>query len=267
MDPFLLRPACERDIPHMVSIWAGSFGDSEELTSALINGRALYRHAVVAEADGRAVGCMFAFDGLRFGGRNASYLYALCTRPDRRGLGIGSAVAKYAAAEAFRRGAGLTLLRPADAGLAAWHEALGFVPLYCAENAPLPPAPPAAAAVREISAGEYLSRRGACLGVTEELIRAQETLFRFCGGAFLEVGGCLLCAEFDGRSVLIREADRTGPELARIAAAAVRYFGAGRALLRRRAASPGRADVLSVMTSDGSAFSDGGELFFPFTLE
>lgn len=267
MENFLLRPACERDIPNMVDIWSESFGDCPELASAMVKSCGLYRHAVVAERGGQAVGCMFAFDGLDFGGRSTSYLYALCTHPEHRGLGIGSAVARFAAEEAFRRGAGAVLLRPADGGLAAWYETLGFAPLYRAEYVPLATEDPGTAAVREISAREYLSRRPSAPGVTEELLLAQETLFRFCGGAFLDVGGCCLCAETDGFSVLIREAGKSGPELARAAGAAIRHFGAGQALLRRRAAGAEGEDVLSVMTRDGTAFSGEEGLFFPFTLE
>lgn len=267
MDGFLLRPACERDIPALTDIWSVSFGDSPELAAALIHDCGLFRHAAAAEKGGQAVGCMFAFDGLRFGGRHISYLYALCTAPEHRGLGIGSALVGYAASEAFRRGAEAVLLRPADAALSRWYETLGFTPLCFAETVPLPTAVPHTGDVRELSAAEYLSRRCSALYVTEELLQAQETLFRFGGGGFLEADGCCLCAELDGSGLLIRDADRSGPELVRAGSAAAAHFGAKRVLLRRRTAASGGDDILSVMTRDGSPFPDDGELFLPFTLE
>ncbi|MGN1001493.1 MAG: GNAT family N-acetyltransferase [Oscillospiraceae bacterium] len=267
MGSFLLRPACEGDIPALVEIWAASFGDSRELAAALVRNRGLFRHGVTAEAGGQPVGCMFAFDDLGLGGQSLSYLYALCVHPEHRGRGIGAAATKYAAEEAFRRGAEAVLLRPADSGLAAWYETLGFTPLCGGENVPLEAEDPGPVPVRELSAGEYLRRRRSALGVTEELLLAQETLFRFGGGAFLEFDGRCLCAESDGGTVLIREAEMTGRELARAAGAVLRRFGARQALLRRRADAPEGEDLLSVMTRDGTPFPGGEELFFPFTLE
>ena len=122
MNGFTLRMAEKADTADICRIWRLSFGDGEDTVRPLLLDIGLLETAVVAETGGRVRSVMLSFDGVRFGGTSAAYLYALCTDPACRGMGMGEAVVRQSVFAAFRRGAALSCLHPASASLAAWYE-------------------------------------------------------------------------------------------------------------------------------------------------
>ena len=266
MEDILLRAAGPADLEDLTALWSLSFGDSPDLAAALLTDCGLLEHAALAAVDGRVRSAMFAFDGLRLGGLPASYLYALCTHPDFRGRGLGRRVLDLAAETAFRRGAELVCLRPADSGLARWYGITGFRVLYSAENRPLALSGDGDDLV-DITYKDYLAfRRERAVFVPAQVLRAQELfLSRFGGAFFRSAGGVYLCGERDGDMLLIREALGPGERLPAAAAAAARRLGAERILLRRRSPSLRPEDCLMVR-SRGALPELSGEIF-PFTLE
>lgn len=265
MSDFILRHARETDMDDIVFNWTTAFGDCEEFARSIITDCGLMDTALVAEMDGRAVSCIFAFDGLKLGGKAASYLYALCTRPEYEGRGCGSALSRYAAGEAFARGAEAVVLQPADDGLEKWYEKLGFSRLYATADQLIEIHEYPEKAVRELSAREYLALRRGKSRLPESLLRAQETIFRYCGGGFLQLGQALLCVESDGYSLLIREANCQGETLHFAAAAAACHFGM-LSVWRRRVCSGEGESGLMYLSADGGEMELEEEEFLPFTL-
>lgn len=236
MSGFILRPASAADAPDIIEIWSRSFGDPPEFIAALLQEADLLSNALCAEAEDRVKSVMFAFEGLSLGGRNAAYLYALCTDPTARGLGMGCAVVRALAQRCFDRGAEIVFLSPADAGLAAWYERiLGTRPLAAFADRPLPVSPAGGRCV-PLSAEEYRSLRQSDVSVTQQLLTAQSVLHRWFGGSFLRIelpgAVALACAEPGKNGLLLREL--LCPEELRpaAAAAAADYYGADRVLLR-----------------------------------
>ena len=238
MSEFILRPATAADAPDMIDIWTRSFGDSPEFVSALLKEADLLSGALCAKAAGKVKSVMFAFEGLSLGGVPAAYLYALCTHPDARGHGMGSAVVRALAERCFDRGAELVFLAPADAGLAAWYERiLNAKPMSGFEDIPQTLRSRGAVCQR-ISASEYAAARTNRGGVTAQLLSAQSVLHRFFGGGFFrletESGVALACAEPKDGSVLIRELLCTVDAVPEVCGALADYYGCGRAFLRSR---------------------------------
>lgn len=265
MSDFTLRHARETDMGDILFNWTTAFGDCVEFARSIITDCGLMDTALVAEMDGKAVSCIFAFDGLKLGGKTVSYLYALCTRGDYEGRGCGSALSRCAAEEAFSRGAEAVVLQPADEGLEKWYEKLGFSKLYATSDELIAIHEYPEKAVRELSGREYLALRGGESRLPENLLRAQETIFRYCGGGFLQLGEALLCVESDGYSLLIREANCEGGMLLLAAAAAACHFGM--LSVWRRGLCSGEGDsCLMYRSSDGRELKLNEGEFLPFTL-
>ncbi len=222
MADFVLRPACEKDREKIISIFTASFGDGEAFVRELTECADLISSACCAEMDGEVRSCMFAFHGIAHGSLRLSYLYALCTEPAYRGLGLGRAVTEYSALRARENGAQAVFLRAADARLQSWYMSV----MGAAAAAPSAPVKvqPIASEVKaeEISAEEYMSlRRGSWL-LPEKLLLAQDCVNRHFGGAFLRLGKDCLCAEKTESGILIREMFASDP--APVLAAAADHF-------------------------------------------
>ncbi len=223
MADFILRPAREEDREKIISIFTASFGDGEAFVRELLNVASLLPTACCAEMEGEVHSCMFAFHGLRHGNAEASYLYALCTEPAYRGLGMGRAVVEYSARCAVEKGADAVFLRAADSGLQSWYmSAMGAVPI--APCAPVSFHPGLAAEKAEvIGCAEYMALRGGEWHLPYCLLLAQDCIQRHFGGAFLRLGGDCLCAEKTESGILIREIWAKEPH--KLLSAAGEFFG------------------------------------------
>lgn len=194
MDGVTLRPARREDIGDICRVWELCFGDASETVEQLLEPETL-ENTTVAALDGCVRALMAGFDGLRFGGVRASYIFALCTEPGWRGRGLGWRVLRETARRCFERGSELACLHPASESLSRWYGRLGLetlsrVPYEAArgENG--------AAGLRRVGAGEYAALRGGAEpGVPGALLRAQELFYSGGDGGFFAFDGGCACVQ------------------------------------------------------------------------
>lgn len=206
---FDVRTARTEDFEGIVNCWTRSFGDPRELVTDMLESGGLVEYAVVADISGRVCGVSFCFDGLRFGALTAGYRYAVCTLPEYRSLGIGTALCRATTERCFARGADMILTVPGDAGLERWYrETFGMdLLLRCAEI-PVTVRGPGATCL-PISFEEYAALRAGRggVGVPLSMLAAQDAIFRHDGGGsgFFRAGNALVCAESGESGVLVWE--------------------------------------------------------------
>ena len=261
----LLRPTAPTDLEAVAGLWESAFHDPAALVRALLTAGGLLGRGMAAVVDGAPVSVMFAFPGLDLGGRSAAYLYALCTRPDLRGQGLGSRVLEALTVRCFDGGADLVFLSPADAGLERWYrEIQGLAALGGVSDVPLTLPAGAPGLCESVSAADYLRVRG---GVTGSLLQAQAMLLEAEGGGLfrltLSAGTALACVQPTPRGLLVLEllcSPETRAEALQTLAA---YFSAKRLLLR----APGREFPLLYRSRDGTAVTLPPDFCFPFLMD
>ena len=119
----------EGDIPALSRLWKQAFGDTDEEIARFF--REAYPHASgFAARDGETlVGMCFALPQQLACGEDtcsAAYLYAVATDEHWRGQGVCRTLLAFAEKELKKRGTDCLMLVPADEGLAAMYEKLGF---------------------------------------------------------------------------------------------------------------------------------------------
>lgn len=119
----------EGDIPALSRLWKQAFGDTDEEIARFF--REAYPHASgFAARDGETlVGMCFALPQQLACGEDtysAAYLYAVATDERWRGQGVCRTLLAFAEKELKKRGTDCLMLVPADEGLAAMYEKLGF---------------------------------------------------------------------------------------------------------------------------------------------
>ena len=264
---FTVRAARAEDFEEIVTCWTRSFGDPRELVTDMIESGGLMEHAVVAVSEGRVCGVSFCFDGLRFGPLTASYRYAVCTLPEYRGIGIGTALCRETTEQSFARSADMILTVPGDQGLERWYrEAFGMgLLLRCAavpvevSGGPGPDCVP-------ITCEEYAALRAGHGGVDVPLsmLSAQDAIFRHGGGGFFRAGNALVCAGADAGGVLVRELLYAPAERDAALIAVSRRFG-GAPLRLWQAAPEGQA--LLYQLRPGLKTAEGAVFPLPFPLD
>ena len=244
-----------------------SFGDPRELVTGMIERGGLMEHAVAAAVQGRVCGVSFCFDGLRFGTLTAGYRYAVCTLPEYRGLGIGTALCRETTERCFARGADMILTVPGDKGLERWYrEAFGMGLLLRCAAVPAEVSGPGPECV-PVSYEEYAARRSGRggVGIPASMLAAQDAIFRQVGGGFFRAGNALVCVEADaGESgVLVRELLCAPEERDAALFAVSRRFG-GAHLRLWQAAPEGQA--LLYQLRPGLKAAEGAAFPLPFPL-
>ncbi len=267
MNAPLIRPAAAEDIPDILECWALSFGDPPELVRELLAAGALLRCAVAAETDGRVRSVMFAFEHQMFGALDVAYLYALCTHPDARNRGLGSAVLRGLIARCRQHSADAVMLCPASESLADFYrDRFGFRTFHCFQEHELTPEPADFPCIR-LSPEEYRDRRGGHLLLSRELLEAQSVLLDARGGFFrvaLPSGDAYACADVSDGVLSLPEL-LCDPDSAPLALGALcRHLGCGDVLLRSRAAH-GRP--MLVLPSEGVEAQDFPPESFLFSLD
>lgn len=268
MSRVLFRPTGAEDLESVAALWQSAFHDPAALVRRLLTEGGLLRCGMAAELDGTLASVMFAFPGLNLGGRSAAYLYALCTRSDVRGQGLGAGVLEALTARCFADGAELVFLSPADAGLARWYrERFGMASLGAVSDVPLtlPAGTPGHCA--PISLETYLRGRGGVCAVTQSLLRAQAIFLEADGGGLyrltLSAGEALACALPTRRGLLVLEllcSPGLQPEALLTLAA---HFSTEKLLLR----APGKNLPLLYRSRDGTAFTPPPDFCFPFLMD
>lgn len=258
-----IRPARPEDVGGIVEIWRLSFGDDASFIRKLLLNLGLISSCTVAEGPGgQILSAMCSFDGLQLGGVPSSYIYALCTHPEFRSLGLGGRVAREASRRAFRLGAELVCLHAASPRLEGWYsEILNMKPLSFSVEKQLAPAPLAGASFEKISAAQALSFFSAG-GFSLQLLRVQELigdffLCRFNGMTFPFNAELLPNGE-----AVIRGLSLTGALGEKISAAA----GCELCAKSIRLILPSRMGSCNLM-GFGRGGRDFSGIFLPFLLE
>lgn len=266
---FAVRAARAEDLEGIVACWTRSFGDPRELVTEMIERGGLMEHAVAAVVEGRVCGVSFCFDGLRFGALTAGYRYAVCTLPEYRGLGIGTALCRETTERCFARGADMILTVPGDEGLERWYrETFGMGLLLRCAAVPAEAHGPGPDCV-PIPCAEYAALRAGRggVGVPASMLAAQDAIFRHAprgGPGFFRAGDALVCAAPDGDGVLVRELLCAPMERDAALFAVSRHFG-GAYLRLWQAADEGQA--LLYQLRPGLAAPADAALPLPFPLD
>ncbi|MDR0952459.1 MAG: GNAT family N-acetyltransferase [Oscillospiraceae bacterium] len=266
------RRAENFELEDIIRLWSICFGDSPELVRQLYAACSLLETTFVAGSPPDAM--MTAFDGLSLSGRRASYIYALCTRPEKRGRGLAGAVLSRIIDESFARGTQLVCLHPASLSLWRWYrDAKGFKPLILAQPREIEPLPAADGTVREISAEEFIILSGEFpdLNYPLPLLRAQDLFWRDGSGAFLalESGGvrALALAKARGDALLLKQLCAPPNAERALATLAARHFGLPRvSLLAPVTPSRDALPDLCYVTNDPDFIPDHN-FVFPFLLD
>ena len=217
----LLRPIAERDIPQLVSLWAGVFGDPPALAEAFLTRLDALGFGWAAVEGERVLGAAYGVDALSLEGEKCLYLYAVAVLPEARGRGLGTALSRAVFDTGLSRGAAYRCTEPAEPSLFDWYRrVLGVGPvLYrqrqTLESAPLrrvwTVTPEAYAAARE----SLLSGR-AHIRYDAAALRYEEDNCRLFGGALFASAQGIAAAQVDGGTARIREC--LGPEPEKLAA-------------------------------------------------
>lgn len=262
----VFRPARQGDLVDIINIWTAAFGDDPAFPRRLLSDCGLLKNALVAECEGRAVSSLLLYRGLKPGGYEADYLYALCTHPDHSGRGIGTALTAYAAERSRNRGSKLLLLQPGDEELERWYASIGFRVLWRSRWERLDISGVSPSAAQPVSADEFLRCLSPDTVFTPELIASQESIHSVYGGAFLRTEQGLICAEYDGCILRIRHALCPERELAPAAAAAAKHFGAEQVFRLRRDDENG-STALMALPLQVPVPPLPEDIFFSFTLD
>ncbi len=125
----VFRWAQMEDIPSLTALWQQVFGDSEEFIRSFYHTFFKDMRIPAVFEQGKAVcACalidceIYAPDGVY----PVVYLYALCTSPERRGLGYGTALMDFIAGEAQSGGYEGVMLHPATDSLWGYYRKRGF---------------------------------------------------------------------------------------------------------------------------------------------
>ena len=122
----LLRPWEARDAEQLIALWNRVFGDPPELAErflALLPGMG---RGAVAERDRQILGAAYLIHGFMLSAPGSSpvrcgYLYAVGVDKDARGLGLGTALSREAAALGRQNGAEILCTLPAEGSLYRWY--------------------------------------------------------------------------------------------------------------------------------------------------
>ena len=141
-----IKKVTEGDYPGFIRLWKLTFGDSEESIRAFLDHFGDELQAFSLEKDGKICSALTRF---RMGNLQAPppaqsavpvwVSYAICTDPDARNQGFGSALTDFNRLEVLRQG-GCSMLSPASQDLIGFYEPLGYRPAFMVEEQRVPAA-------------------------------------------------------------------------------------------------------------------------------
>ena len=262
-----LRAAAPGDEAQLRALWQAVFGDEDAVLDAFFD--CLYRpeDVLLAEHGGEIISAAYLLRGVELCAegerRPAAYFYALATRPDSRGRGLGAAVTRCCMEAAAGRGETLCLM-PGEESLRRWYAAFAGLRSFGTWRELVCPAADAPELrLTALDPGEYLRLREALLAKTphaalpEAFFRFQARLSALSGAWLLHILGPegregLACAEREGERVWLPELLWSGEDPAPAAAACAAALGVAEA----RARTPGEGDksVMAVPPTPPSPF-------------
>ena len=253
-----VRPIRPEDHGALIALWRRVFEDPEALPAAFLRLLPEMGGGVAALADGVLAGAAYIVTALGVGGKRAAYLYAVAVQPEYRGLGLGKAVTRAAAALGRAHGADFVCTLPASAPLYGWYEEL--IGTRCAlyrrsERLPARALFP----VSPLSAAAYNARREALLegvphlSLSDAAAEYERINCRCFGGDFYAVGEGVAAASYDNGVLTVRELLCPDPSQRRPCAASVAArLGAERVTLF----SPGEKDDEPFLAAEPGALGE-----------
>ena len=210
MTEAFIREILPQDAPALAALWHRVFADPEELARDFLRLLPALGSGVAAVRGGEIVGAAYIVTELFLEEKRAAYLYAVAVSPEHRGLGLGKALTREAAALGSHRGADFVCTLPAEPGLYPWYEGLIGTRYLLHRKKELLPAR-CFAAVEPLTAAEYGAEREALLAGTPHLRLSPAAVeFEACncrrfGGGLLRVGEGIAAAYREGDRAVVRE--------------------------------------------------------------
>ena len=123
------RIAKQEEYPALCRLWQDVFGDSQQFAQRAFD-EFIGHDGVYVAADETGPVAQLCSVPVKLQGRNGGYLYALATRPDRRGEGIMHALIDHACQQLLLRGCSFVCLIPAGPSLFDFYGQQGFVKAF-----------------------------------------------------------------------------------------------------------------------------------------
>ena len=236
-----LRAAASGDEAELKALWREVFHDEDAVIDAFFDCLYVPKDALVAVSGDGISAAAYLLRGVTLctpdGTRPAAYFYALATRPDCRGRGLGRKITRECMRICAQRGETFCLM-PGEDSLRRWYEEIaGLRSFGTAREIAVAAAASPELELREIGAAEYAARREALLTDTphaalpEGFFRFQARLCALSGGALLSLCGVnggegLACLERYGETAQLPELLWTGGAAEKAAAAIAAGCGA-----------------------------------------
>lgn len=145
------RLAQQSDFSGITALWQEAFGDTEVEIRQFF---AAFPHcrSYVTQVQGKIVSMVHALPQELVPAGPAAYLYAVATARTHRGRGLCRSLMAFAEQDLKRRGFSCCVLAPAEPGLFAYYETLGYETAFYRQRTPFPGG-------RCIDPEDYLARR------------------------------------------------------------------------------------------------------------
>lgn len=224
--------ATSLDIPALSALWRESFGDSDAEQRCFWEsiGR---QTQVFCARDERIASmlCALPAEYLADDGSTlpVAYLYAVCTRADARGQGLGTKLLEFAETTLRAQGAAACVLVPASESLARFYEARGYQATFFVQKSVVN-AQKGGAKLRRIDAAAYRNLREMQLfsdfaSFSEDFLRCAEGYGRLSGAGLYRIETsndiCCAAAGFQDGALQIYELIPPVPQAAAALAAAL----------------------------------------------
>ena len=253
-----IREIRTEDHRELIALWHRVFEDPEALAEQFLRLLPEMGSGAAAFADGRLAGAAYIVTGLTVGEKRAAYVYAVAVYPEYRGIGLGMALTRKAAALGLARGADFVCTLPASTSLYGWYEEL--IGTRCAlwrkeETLPSRPGP----MVKILSAEEYNVRREELLAGKEHMTlspaaaRYEAINCRCFGGDFYAVGDGIAAAYREEDLAVVREVLCPDVHDRRLCAAAV---GDAMGCARVKLYTPGKKGDLPYLAAQPCALPE-----------
>ncbi|NCB51999.1 MAG: GNAT family N-acetyltransferase [Clostridia bacterium] len=126
-----IRRSVSGDEPELKRLWQTVFGDTEEFIDTFFNILYSTGAACLALSGGKVVSAGYCLTGVVAKGKKCSYIYAVATYPEFRGLGTAARIARSLAELSFADGTDVIATLPASESLTGWYElVLGMEPIF-----------------------------------------------------------------------------------------------------------------------------------------
>jgi predicted acetyltransferase len=129
----MIEFASKKDFKEIIKLWVVSFGDSEAYVERFLNTLFKNNNCLVYRKDSRIVSMLFLLDAKILSSvstYSAYYIYAACTSPDSRGMGIMANLMKYTVNFAKNENKDFLCLVPANEHLFDYYSHFGFKTIF-----------------------------------------------------------------------------------------------------------------------------------------